>query len=104
MAIFFGYESHQAVLCAPGNKAVLPDHHHFPNREIAELAGKEHRDVMRDTRPMPVELHGEGGVLTFQHTQVNPQNGQSYPIFKLPAQARNPDSGVRLQHFSPPTT
>lgn len=39
---------------------------------------------MADIRPMLVELHGEGGVLTFQHTLVNPQNGQSYPIFKLP--------------------
>jgi Rha family phage regulatory protein len=81
---FCGYESHQSVFCALGNKAVLPDHHRFPNREIAELAGKEHRDVMRDIRTMLVELHGEGGVLSFEHTHVDPQNGQSYPIFNLP--------------------
>ena len=39
---------------------------------------------MRDIRTMLVELHGEGGVLSFEHTHVDPQNGQSYPIFKLP--------------------
>jgi phage regulator Rha-like protein len=39
---------------------------------------------MADVRPILVELHGEGGVLTFQDPQVNPQNGQSYLIFKLP--------------------
>ncbi len=52
--------------------------------EIAELTGKEHRNVMRDIRTMLTELHGEGGVLSFEHTHTNPQNGQSYPIFKLP--------------------
>lgn len=54
------------------------------SREIAELTGKEHRNVMRDIRAMLVELYGEGGVLGFEHTLVNPQNGQSYPIFRLP--------------------
>jgi hypothetical protein len=39
---------------------------------------------MRDIRTMLVELHGEGGVLSFEHTHVDPQNGQSYPIFDLP--------------------
>ncbi len=33
---------------------------------------------------MLVELHGEGGGLSFEHTHVDPKNGQSYPIFKLP--------------------
>lgn len=54
------------------------------SREIAELADKRHDNVMTDIRKMLAELHGDGGVLTFQDTQVNPQNGQSYPIFKLP--------------------
>ena len=54
------------------------------SREIAELTGKEHRNVMRDIRAMLVELHGEGGVLNFEHTYVNQQNGQSYPCFNLP--------------------
>lgn len=54
------------------------------SREIAELTGKRHDNVMRDIREMLVELHGEGGVLSFEDTQVNQQNGQSYPIFMLP--------------------
>ncbi|MFE1602339.1 Rha family transcriptional regulator [Methylobacterium sp. ID0610] len=52
--------------------------------EIADLTGKEHRNVMRDIRVMLEELHGEGGVLSFEQTHRNPQNGQSYPIFRLP--------------------
>ena len=31
---------------------------------------------MRDIRTMLVELHGEGGVLIFEHTYTNPQNNQ----------------------------
>lgn len=54
------------------------------SREIAALTSKEHRNVMRDIRAMLTELHGEGGVLSFEHTQTNPQNGQQYPIFLLP--------------------
>jgi len=52
--------------------------------EIAELASREHRNVMRDIRTMLAELYGEGGVLSFEHTHRNAQNGQSYPIFRLP--------------------
>jgi hypothetical protein len=29
-------------------------------------------------------LHGEGGVLSFEQTQINEQNGQTYPIYRLP--------------------
>lgn len=54
------------------------------SREIAELTGKEHSNVMRDIRKMLAELHGEGGILSFEDTQTNPQNGQSYPVFNLP--------------------
>ena len=54
------------------------------SREIAELTGKEHRNVMRDIRTMLVELHGEGGVLSFEQTYTNPQNNQSYPCYALP--------------------
>ncbi|MFZ4539532.1 Rha family transcriptional regulator [Propionivibrio sp.] len=54
------------------------------SREIAELTGKEHKNVMADIRKMLVELHGEGGVLSFQHTHTNSQNGQTYPVFNLP--------------------
>jgi Rha family phage regulatory protein len=52
--------------------------------EIAERTGKEHRNVMRDIRGMLTELHGAGGVLSFEHTHRNAQNGQTYPIFRLP--------------------
>lgn len=54
------------------------------SREIAELTGKRHDNVMADTRKMLLELHGEGGLLNFQDTHRNEQNGQSYPIFCLP--------------------
>lgn len=52
--------------------------------EIAERTGKRHDNVMRDTRSVLVTLYGEGGLLRFEDTHVNPQNGQSYPIFRLP--------------------
>lgn len=54
------------------------------SREIAELTGKEHRNVLRDIRAMLLELHGEGGVLKFEQSFPNPQNGQPYPVFNLP--------------------
>ncbi|WP_161133404.1 Rha family transcriptional regulator [Schauerella aestuarii] len=53
------------------------------SREIAELTGKRHDNVMRDIREMLMELHGEGGVLRFEETYTNPQNGQNYPVFLL---------------------
>ncbi|GEM_PF-3764566 len=33
---------------------------------------------------MLAELYGEGGVLSFEHTYQNEQNGQWYPCFSLP--------------------
>jgi phage antirepressor YoqD-like protein len=54
------------------------------SREIAELTEKRHDNVLADARKMLVELHGEGGILSFQDTQVNPQNGQEYPVLRLP--------------------
>lgn len=39
---------------------------------------------MRDIRAMLVELHGEVGVLSFEHTYINQQNNQHYPEFRLP--------------------
>lgn len=54
------------------------------SREIAELTGKEHRNVLRDARAMLVQLHGEGGVLRFEQTHTDPQNGQTYPMLALP--------------------
>lgn len=52
------------------------------SREIAELTGKDHRNVTRDIEKMLSHV-GEG-VLKFEHTYTNPQNGQSYREFHLP--------------------
>jgi Rha family phage regulatory protein len=54
------------------------------SREIAELTGKRHDNVLRDARAMLVELHGEGGVLSFEATHRDVQNGQEYPVLALP--------------------
>ena len=54
------------------------------SREIAELTGKEHRNVMRDIRAMLRDLYDDVGMLGFEHTEINTQNGVAYPIFKLP--------------------
>lgn len=54
------------------------------SREIAELTGKRHDNVMRDIRKMLTDIHGEAGVLKFEDTYMNYQNGQPYPIFNLP--------------------
>lgn len=54
------------------------------SREIAELCDKRHDNVLRDIRAMLVELYGEGGILNFEDTHTNPQNGQEYSVFLLP--------------------
>jgi phage regulator Rha-like protein len=51
------------------------------SREIAELTGKEHRNVMADIREQLGKL--DGGVLRFQHSYLNVQNKEQ-PCFKLP--------------------
>jgi hypothetical protein len=40
-----------------------------------------HHDDIRNTLE---ELNGEGDVLSFEDTQVNPRNGQSHQIYRLP--------------------
>jgi|GEM_PF-2837897 len=52
--------------------------------EVAELTGKRHDNVMRDARKMLVELHGAEGLLSFEDTHRNDQNGQEYPCYRLP--------------------
>ncbi|WP_081109651.1 phage antirepressor KilAC domain-containing protein [Gluconobacter oxydans] len=52
------------------------------SREIAELTGKDHRNVTRDIEKMLTDI-GEG-VLKFEQTYTNSQNGQSYREFRLP--------------------
>mgnify|MGYP000290579680 CR=1 FL=1 len=54
------------------------------SREIAVLTGKRHDNVMADARKMLEELHGPGGLLNFQDTQLNEQNGQRYAVIRLP--------------------
>ncbi|GEM17901.1 Rha family transcriptional regulator [Gluconobacter oxydans] len=52
------------------------------SREIAEVTGKDHRNVTRDIEKMLNDV-GEG-VLKFEQTYTNAQNGQSYREFLLP--------------------
>ena len=52
--------------------------------EIAELTGKEHRNVMRDIKVMFEQLGDEGGLLSSEHTYTHPQNGQKYKCYNLP--------------------
>lgn len=54
------------------------------SRDIADLTGKRHDHVLRDARKMLAELHGEGGLPSFGATLVDPQNGQEYPVLRLP--------------------
>jgi anti-repressor protein len=51
--------------------------------EIAELTGKRHDHVLRDTRNMLIELHGEGAP-NFGDTYIHPQNNEEYKIYRLP--------------------
>ncbi len=51
------------------------------SREIAEITGKKHRNVMRDTRNMLEDL-GED-VLSFEQISVD-SYGRPLPIFSLP--------------------
>ena len=57
--------------------------------EIAELTGKQHRNVMADIRKMLTELCGEGGIPCFRDTYTNSQNNQVYKCFNLPEDLYN---------------
>ena len=54
------------------------------SREIAELTGKDHRNVMRDIKVMFEQLDNLKGLLSFEHTYTHPQNGQKYKCYSLP--------------------
>lgn len=51
--------------------------------EIAELTGKDYKNVMRDIRAMLVELYGEIGQLNFELSYFTSQNKEQ-PGFSLP--------------------
>lgn len=63
--------------------SLIPETLTMTSREIAELTGKRHDHVMRDTRNMLLELYGAEGVPKFGDTLTDPQNGQQYAVFKL---------------------
>lgn len=50
--------------------ATIPQNLTMTSREIAELTGKEHRNVLRDIRTMLTELYGEAGLPSFEHTHT----------------------------------
>lgn len=58
------------------------------SREIAELTGKEHRNVLRDIRLMLTELYGADRLLSFEQTveRANPSGGAAINsiVFALP--------------------
>ena len=57
--------------------------HGMTTLEIAELTGKEHFNVLRDTRNMLTELYGENGAIVFECTYIDSQNKQR-PCYNLP--------------------
>ena len=56
--------------------------HVMDSRKIAEATGKRHDNVVKDIETQLGKL--DGGVLRFQDTYRNAQNGQEYRCFKLP--------------------
>jgi phage antirepressor YoqD-like protein len=66
-----------AATYRPKDKSLTMD-----SREIAEIVGVRHDNVLRDIRTQLGQL--PGGVLRFEDTYQNEQNGQTYRCFKLP--------------------
>lgn len=52
--------------------------------EIAELCGKEHKNVLRDCDEQLPKIVGLGGMPKFEHTYTHPQNRQTYRMYRLP--------------------
>lgn len=53
------------------------------SKEIAELTGKRHDNVIRDVRKMLDEIYPDGSLLSFEDTYVNTQNGETYSMYRL---------------------
>jgi len=79
-----GHRALSPLDCVQINVNALSSGLTMSSLDIAALTGKRHDHVMRDIRVMLAELEGEGGVPKFGDTHINPQNNQSYPIFRLP--------------------
>jgi len=67
-----------------GARQVLPVAKTMSSREIAEMTGKNHADVLRDIRNMLLELTGDtSGLSKFAASYLDSQN-RSQPCFSLP--------------------
>lgn len=62
--------------------AVIPENGTMNSLEIARLTGKRHDNVCRDIEDQLGQLGG--GVLRFEDTHLNEQNGQRYRCYRLP--------------------
>ena len=71
-----------SLLENPMNIATFTSLEGMDSRDIAQVANKAHRNVCRDIEEQIGKL--EGGVLRFEHTYRNAQNGQSYRCYVLP--------------------
>ena len=52
------------------------------SREISAVTGKAHRNVKRDIKNMCEKMNWP--LLKFEHTYIDPNNGQEYTEYNLP--------------------
>ncbi|HEX7637963.1 MAG TPA: Rha family transcriptional regulator [Burkholderiaceae bacterium] len=76
------------------------------SREIAELTGKRHDNVMRDIRAMLADL-AQGGLLSseegYAQNRTDPQNGQTYAVAQAEMRPRCKARGfIPRSNASPP--
>lgn len=77
-----GFGMGTAELTALSAITSVPEATTMISREIAELTGKLHFNILRDVRIMLKDL--EMGPLSFEDTYRLEQNGMDYPMFSLP--------------------
>ena len=61
----------------------LPSTKTMLSTEIAELTGKNHKDVMRDIRTIVEQMQGADLRFVYESTTYKGNNGQSYPCYAL---------------------